>query len=208
MKYDILHDLPGRLRVHCHNIHINPETRIELHRWMSLHGELLSVSLSSRTGNLLIVYNREAARASVLLLLDDLKIFGVAQVTQHEVEACVSIQQSFVHAVEKEGCALVMGAILPKRIECLFKGWKVASGLLKLFQLLGDGKFIDFCLGAAKCVALALWGKSIPIRLFIAVAHTALIQTGQKIMMLGDPQNAPPNTLLSGPTAEVECVAI
>ncbi len=70
MRYEIIHDIPGRVRVHCHDIHLSKKNAAAIEEILSLQEGFLAVSLSMRTGNLLISYSRVVPRRHVLAVLD------------------------------------------------------------------------------------------------------------------------------------------
>ena len=70
MEYDILHDIPGRLRVHCRDIRADWTTANAIGELLSAQDGILSADLSVRTGNLLIYYSRVMSRKHVCALLD------------------------------------------------------------------------------------------------------------------------------------------
>ena len=73
MKYDVLHDIPGRLRVHCHGIRVNQAIANAIGELLSSQDGILSAELSIRTGNLLLYYSRIMPKRHVLALLDVLE---------------------------------------------------------------------------------------------------------------------------------------
>lgn len=70
MNYDVLHDIPGRLRVRCRDIRVNWTTANAIGELLSSQDGILSAELSVRTGNLLIHYSRIMPRRHVFALLD------------------------------------------------------------------------------------------------------------------------------------------
>ena len=73
MQYDVLHDIPGRLRVHCRDIQIHLANANAIEELLSSQDGILSAVLSVRTGNLLIHYSRVIPHRHVLALLDVLE---------------------------------------------------------------------------------------------------------------------------------------
>lgn len=181
MKYDILHDLPGRMRVHCRNLYLDPSSRLELNRWVSHHNELVSARLSTRTGNLLIHYSRSASRETILVLLEDLQIFGVAKVARYDDGRENSLSSVVVAACGKEAAALVIKQFIPEPIRQVMAGWKMASRLMRLFQLLADGKIGDFLYGAARFAAFALFGKYLSVRFALTIVGAALAPSTRSV---------------------------
>ena len=170
MKYDIIHELPGRMRVHCRNLSLEPSTRIELTRWVSEHDALVSAKLSARTGNLLVVYSRSASRENILVILDDLKLFGVANVIpQDEKPIAVTVCGVVAAQCGREAMHFAMEKALPATALQAISGWKIASRLMHLFGLLVDGKIAEFCWGAAKFALFAAFGKYISVRFALSL---------------------------------------
>ncbi len=73
MEYDIVHDIPGRLRVHFRGIRIDQATANAIGELLSLQDGIISAELSVRTGNLLLYYSRVMPREHVFALLDVLE---------------------------------------------------------------------------------------------------------------------------------------
>ncbi len=70
MHYDIVHDTPGRLRVHCRCVVPNRQNADRIARVMIAREGVVSAELSLRTGNLLILYSRLLPRGRVLEALN------------------------------------------------------------------------------------------------------------------------------------------
>lgn len=66
MDYDILHDIPGRLRVRCRNLVVDHGNAAAINELLSSQEGILSAELSVRTGNLLLHYSRVMPRRHVL----------------------------------------------------------------------------------------------------------------------------------------------
>ncbi len=73
MKYDILHDIPGRLRVYCRDIDVNPGNAAAIGELLSMQDGIVGAALSVRTRSLLIHYSRVIPRKHILSLLDVLE---------------------------------------------------------------------------------------------------------------------------------------
>lgn len=172
MQYDILHDVPGRLRVHCRHLRLSPESSLELNRWLSEHDCLRSAALSARTGNLLILYSRTTSREAVLVILDDLRLFGVATVVRQE-----ATPSPVIAACGREIVRAVTGPLFPGPVRRLFGWWRLAAGLCRLARLASRGEIAAFCSGAAKFAILALCGRSLPLRLLFIGIGAALQRT-------------------------------
>ncbi len=72
MQYDVLHDIPGRLRVHCRDVDAT-RYAAAISQLLDAQDGVVSAELSPRTGNLLISYTRVLPRRHVLNLLDVLE---------------------------------------------------------------------------------------------------------------------------------------
>jgi hypothetical protein len=73
MQYEILHDIPGRVRVYCRDMRVNQAVAGAIGQLLSSQDGIISAELSARTGNLLICYMRVMPRRHVLALLDVLE---------------------------------------------------------------------------------------------------------------------------------------
>lgn len=70
MKYEILHEIPGRMRVRCLGFHVTGQVARAIGELLSLQDGIVAASLNPRTGNLLVVYSRVMPRGHLLALLD------------------------------------------------------------------------------------------------------------------------------------------
>jgi Cu2+-exporting ATPase len=108
MRYEILHDIPGRLRVHCPDIPITPPTASAIGELLSMQDGILSAEMSVRTGNLLIRYARIMPKTHVLALLEvleptDWEGFGFeAEIPPsiYEMTVCAIARTAFWQAVK------------------------------------------------------------------------------------------------------------
>ena len=73
MHYEVLHDIPGRLRVRCLDIQVNRPNALAIGELLSAQDGILSAELSVRTGNLLILHSRVMPKQHLLSLLDVLE---------------------------------------------------------------------------------------------------------------------------------------
>lgn len=168
MKYDILHELPGRMRVHCRNLCINPENRIELNRWVSQHLQLVSASLSSRTGNLLIVYAENASRDSILVILGDLRLFGMAEIG-NSADVRPGVAEITVNVITKQVCKQAVRSVLPRAALRFKAGWALGCALWQLGDHLANGRVVEFLFAAGKTLLFGLVASSLPLRIAAAV---------------------------------------
>ena len=132
MEYDILHDIPGRLRVHCRDIPVTWATAAAIGELLSSQDGVISANLSVRTGNLLIYYSRIMPKRHVLALLDvlepsDWEGFGLdVEPPQSFFEMSLSavVKTAAIHALKwlflppyiRHGITLLAAA------PCVFKG--------------------------------------------------------------------------------------
>lgn len=174
MKYDIIHELPGRMRVHCRFQHLDPECRIELNRWLSSHNGLVSATLSTKTRNLLVVYAPEVTRESLLDMLDELKLFGIASLSRHSMGTHEIVLEAAVKTCRHQALAIIKNVLLPKPVILAISGWTTVSRAGRLLHLLFQGEIIQFLKGVATCAVLALYGKSIGVYFVVALAGRLL----------------------------------
>ncbi len=69
MEYEILHDIPGRLRVHCRDVRVSMANANAIGQVLGSQDGIIAAVLSVRTGNLLVHYSRVMPREHVLALL-------------------------------------------------------------------------------------------------------------------------------------------
>jgi len=167
MKYHILHEVPGRMRVRCRNLRLDPEARIELRRWVAEHSELVSASLSARTGNLLVMYSRDATRESILLVLNDLQLFGSATIEEGNTASNLTLGETAANACAKEASKVFIKSLLPKPLQKIKTGWTIASSLFAIARNLNDREVTAFLYGVGKFALMGLFGASIPLRLML-----------------------------------------
>lgn len=73
MKYDILHEIPGRIRVCCRDVHMTHKNAEAIEEILSTLDGVISVHVSVRTGNLLLQYTHITPRRHALAYLDVLE---------------------------------------------------------------------------------------------------------------------------------------
>lgn len=174
MKYSIVHDLPGRLRVHCRNLCRDSDNSLELDRWLAAHAGLRSASLSMRTGNLLITYSRDTSREAILVMLDDLRLFGVAKVVRRKSIFDVPVTAVAMDACVRETYSLAFGLVIPDFAQLIIAGWKMASRLFGMSQALERRDYAGFCFAAARFALFLLRGKSLLFKCAVALARSFL----------------------------------
>lgn len=190
MDYAIVHDIPGRLRVHCTGLCLNPDSSLELNRWLAEHPGLRSARLSTRTGNLLIVYSEKIRRDDVVALLGDLRLFGVATITAGDRNAPPSFSERVTAACSREVVAQVTKPFIPSIIGEILSGWRIAMGLFGMWGRLWRGEIFDLLLDLAKFALFALRGKCLPLR-FACVVGGAFIEHCRQLAMPEDVQADP-----------------
>lgn len=205
MRYAIIHELPGRMRVHCRNITRSCDCDIELNRWVSEHSEVVSASLSMRTGNLLLVYAKNATRESILLLLGDLRIFGMATIVPERENGFSEGCKAVANACVRAATGMVIKAFLPKPLRAVRSGFVVTRRVAGIAEKAGNGDVAAVVYGMGKQVFLSLLGAAWPIRLFFAAGFalleqffprfaparpTAMARRGREPLMLEMVQNA------------------
>ena len=167
MKYDILHELPGRMRVHCRNLRLNPGCRVELNRWVFEHSELTSASLSAHTGNLLVFYTKNTSRESILVILDDLRIFGMATLGGGYERRYVTIAGATASASVKVFFSSLLAMVLPQALQKFFSGWKLGCFAYALADNLANRRMSVFFYAVCKFLLLRIFTTPLPIRVAI-----------------------------------------
>lgn len=174
MKYAILHELPGRMRVHCRNLRLVPECRVELKRWVSEHAELVSASLSARTGNLLVVYGKNTSRESMLLLLDDLRFFGVATIENSHEQRRFTVAGAAADATAKACSRALLNSLLPSPIRKVKQGFTLGRALYSLGEKLLGGDLSAFLFSMGKFLLFGLFASSLPGRIAVMTGISLL----------------------------------
>ena len=192
MKYDILHELPGRMRVHCRSLRFDPGNRIELGRWVSQHCELVSASLSTKTGNLLIVYAKDTTRESILVILDDLRLFGVASIGGPKERAILTFRDAAAGAAMKEASKALFKSFALKPLQKFKSGWILAGNLFTLADAFLSGQLAAFFLAAGKFILLRLFSSSLPARLLLSVGYAMLANR----VLPNEPESAAPAAIV------------
>lgn len=167
MKFDIIHELPGRMRVHCRLVCSVPEYRLELDRWVSCHDGLLSATLSARTGNLLVVYSCAMPRESLLTMLDDVRLFGVATVVKRDSGRRDAAANAAIHLCRKEAVVAITKALLPKPLLQLLGVWKAGIGVAGIFRSLFRGDMAEFCWRTARFAVMLICGNLTLVRILV-----------------------------------------
>lgn len=173
MKYAILHEIPGRMRVHCTNLHLNPESSLHLNRWVGQHEEVLSARLSTKTGNLVIHYSRQLSRETMLIMLDDLQLFGVAKVAR-DPGTCRILAGMVCKAYARETAIAVVGGMVPRSVRHVMSGWRMASRGSELVRMTWERDFPSLCLAVARSAAFALLGAT-PLLRFLFILGRSLL---------------------------------
>ncbi|MCC8191122.1 MAG: heavy metal translocating P-type ATPase [Planctomycetes bacterium] len=109
MRYDVLHDIPGRLRVHCRGFTVTATAAAAIEELLSAQDGIVSAALSVRTGNLVVQYSRLLAKSHLLALLtvmepEDWQGFGLDAETSRpsffEMSLCAVAGTALWHAVK------------------------------------------------------------------------------------------------------------
>lgn len=167
MRYDILHELPGRLRVRCRNLRLDSNSRVELRKWVDGHAEIAAAKLSARTGNLLVIYAKSVKRETILFLLDDLRLFEAANIGERDSRGKPTAGEAAVAVLARQTSSALVGAILPKPIRMLGAGFRFCGGLLALGDRLLGGQAMPFFFEAAKFALLCLLTLPGPARFLL-----------------------------------------
>lgn len=195
MKYDILHELPGRIRVHCQSLHLSADAKIELNRWVSEHAELLSASFSAKTGNLLILYAKHIDRQAILIILDKLSLFGDANIGEY-IPKSLSLDHKIMDVIYRESTVGAIKAVLPRSLRLVHQGWDIGSGLLNLADTFLNGRGPAFLYAAGKFILFGLASVLPMARLLVAIGvivfeHTAFEPFPDRAMVMDDSKARP-----------------
>lgn len=175
MKYDILHEMPGRIRIHCRNLRLAPDCRIELERWVSEHPMLISAKLSAKTGNLLVTYAKDAGRESILLILDELRIFGVASIGDAAAPSAMTLTDATASAALKKCGEAALKSLIPRPALKIVTGWTIGCGVYAMMDRLLHGHFPAFFFAAGKFILFGLLPSSLLLKI-MATAGTLLLE--------------------------------
>lgn len=174
MHYDILHELPGRMRIHCRNLRLNPDSKVELCRWVAEHEELISASLSTRTSNILIVYSDSTERERILGLLDELQLFGVASIGPEDASPLAELTGVAMAACLRETTNTVLKALLPTPLANIRSGWRKACICLDAADKLSNRELVNLIYIAGKTLLFTLLGAILPARFILAIAFSLI----------------------------------
>lgn len=169
MKFDIIHDLPGRMRVHCRALHVGSDCRIELNRWLSCHEELISATISTRTGNLLVLYSKNLKRETLVTMLDDLQIFGMANMVERQATTEERVTNAVFKVCEHETLSLAKRAFLPRPVYSAWSGLHIGEKAFGLLHTLLCGDLSRFAWGVARFAIYAFFGQSTTIRVLLSI---------------------------------------
>ena len=156
MHYDVLHDIPGRLRIHFRDIRVNQTNAIAMGELLSSQDGILSAEVSVRTGNLLIHYSRIMPKRHVLALLDvlepsDWEGFGLdagdPPPSFYEMSLCAVVKTMFWHTVK--------WLVLPPYIRYAITALEALPVVAKGARSLGHGNLAVAVLDATALSVLA-----------------------------------------------------
>lgn len=173
MKYAIQHEIPGRMRVHCTGIYLNPESSLQLDRWVDRHETVVSARLSTRTGSLVIRYSRQLSRTSLLVMLDELQLFGVAKVAR-EVPGCRVLAETVCKSCAREALSSVVRAVVPSPVRHVMTGWRTATRVSDLVRMAQEGDVWSIALAVSRCFLFALYGATPALRFLFILARSLL----------------------------------
>lgn len=186
MQYTIVHELPGRIRVHCPAACCGADYRLQLDRWLTRHEGLLSATLSTRTGNLLVRYAKSLDRETLLVMLDELQIFAEATITPRLPEPAEQIKASVAKTLLHEAEHLIPDMLLPRIINRPLAGMALGARIAMLLRSLAAGDIVPFMLGCAKMSVAALFGTSPILRFVFTVAVEFLGQPKKSFAAMHD----------------------
>ncbi|MCD8350206.1 MAG: hypothetical protein LUC93_06305 [Planctomycetaceae bacterium] len=169
MRYTILHEVPGRMRVHCRTLRLGPENRIELNRWVSQHAELASATLSTRTGNLLVVYARDVDRRVILILLDELRLFEGASIGNPDNDAW-SFSEATINVALGEVIRTAIKAALPKPLDKAVTGFKIGRSCITVGAAVAEHDLLGGLYALGKFVLFSFFATSLPARFLLHLA--------------------------------------
>lgn len=175
MRYDILHELPGRMRVHLRNVRLSPDNRLELNRWVAEQPELISATFSVRTGNLLVAYAPGAERVSILSLIERLHLFTDANVGDATERDPVATGTTVVAAIAKEALRALISPFIPKPAHMVKSGWRLKRGMAAIAAMPPDEQLSAYAYFVGKFILLGFCLSSLALRL-ACVAAAALLE--------------------------------
>lgn len=170
MKFDILHEVPGRIRVHCQNLSLDPANRIELTNWVAEHPEIQSAAISARTGNLLVTYRKTTPSQTIRRYLEDLRLFEMATIGNACDTPPVSMAAAVSTKTGKTALRALIASLIPKPLQKLLTGWSITGCAYTLYDKLANRQFTTFLFELGKCVLMKLCAPTFTIRIVLTAA--------------------------------------
>ncbi len=175
MRYTILHDIPGRIRVRYAGRPLASAVRVVLDRWVAAHDDVTSAVFSTTTRSLLVNYRSCCGRDRIISLLDEFSLTEDSVIAPPEkASSSPTFLGSVLNAVWKEMAQTLAGAFLPAPIRRVH-GVSVAT---RRITMLGasflDGNLGSCLFGLVKMIVLRLANASLPLRIGIRIVFGLL----------------------------------
>lgn len=157
MEYDVLHDIPGRMRVNLKGARLNRDEAEVIGKLLSAQEGVVSAALSLRTGNLLIRYSHFMPRKRITDLLDVLEASDWEDIGLELAENLPSfLEMSVAGAAKTIAATLLKLLFLPRFIRYGLLLAEAAPFVAKGLNSLRQGKLDINALDATSLSILAV----------------------------------------------------
>ncbi len=175
MRYTILHDIPGRIRVRYAGRPLASAVRVMLDRWVAAHDGIISAAFSTTTRSLLVVYRPECGREKIIDLLQEFSLTEDVVITPPDnVSSPPTFLGSVLNAVFREMAQTLAGAFLPTPIRRVQGACATTRRITVLGITFLDGNLGCCLFTAVKMLALRLASTSLPLRIALRIGFALL----------------------------------
>lgn len=176
MNCPILHEIPGRLRIH---LPLDPAdrapARVAFRRAAARHG-WLGAELSLHTGNLLVRYSTLIRQEQVVAVLEAVELPAAREVVAEPVDAAAPAEKGLADKLAAVGVKKLIGSVAaafcPAPLKPILAAAKAVPALLKTPELVSRLGFGNTLLLAAMAGTMTLVRRSSGIALVFQMAKT------------------------------------
>ncbi len=176
MNCPILHDIPGRLRIHLPVDAAERASAREAYRRVAAQHGWLAAELSLHTGNLLVRYSTLIHREQVIAVLAAVELPTTREVAPETVGAVAPAEKRVAGKLASVGAkkliGAVVGALCPAPLKPVLATAKAIPALFKTPELVSRLGFGNTLLLAAMAGAMTLVRRSSGIALVFQMAKT------------------------------------